>query len=247
LRIDPKYIASQVGLGDTFTLMGDISSARAEYDRAFPMADNPRDEFWVKQQKALTYFWKGQPAEGRKELDLLFTEAANHKEPNSVFDIGMGAAMLAADSNDELAQLGALSVFLEQPLTGMSEADRGVARASVLRERVRITSLNGQLDNAAEALSKLEALASSSGDVLVQSIYESARGYLSCAKGDYDDAVGQLAADSHSALVLQQLATAQEKLGNTAVAQLTRAVLKYRRSPTVEWYLVEHSNQRDSR
>jgi ATP/maltotriose-dependent transcriptional regulator MalT len=122
-----------------------------------------------------------------------------------------------------------------------------VDRASVLRERVRIASLNGKLDNAAEALTKLEALASSSGDVLVQSIYESAREYLSCAKGDYDDAVGQLAGDSHSALALQQLAVAQEKLGDTAVAQLTRAVLKYRRSPTAEWFLVEHSGHGNSR
>ena len=246
LQIDPKYLASQVGLGDTFTLMGDINSARAEYDRAIQMADNPRDEFWVKSQKALAYFWEGQAAEGRKALDLLFTAAATRKEPNSVFDIGMGSAMLAADHNEELSQLGALSVFLEKPLAGMSEADRGVDRASVLRERVRIASLNGQLDNATEALSKLEALASSSGDVLVQSIYESARGYLSCAKGDYDDAVGQLAADFHSALALQQLAIAQEKLGDTAVAQLTRSVLKYRRSPTAEWFLVEHNSHANS-
>ena len=246
LRIDPKYLASQVGLGDTFTLMGDSKSARAEYDRAIQMADNPRDEFWVKYQKTLAYFWEGQAAEGRKALDVLFTEAAHRKEPNSVFDIGMGSAMLAPDSNEELSQLGALGVFLEQPLPGMSEPDRGVARASVLRERVRIASLIGQLDNAAEALSRLEALAASSGDVLVQTIYESARGYLSCAKGNYDDAVGQLAADSHSALALQQLAVAQEKLGNTAVAQLTRAVLKYRRSPTAEWFLVEHGNQSNS-
>ena len=169
-------------------------------------------------------------------------EAAKKKEPNSVSDIGLGSAMLAADPREELSQLGALAVFLEQPLPGMSEADRGVARASVLRERVRIASLNSLLDNAAEALSKLETLASSSGDILVQTIYESARGYLSFGKGDFAQAAGQLAADSHSALALQQLAIVQEKLGDNAAAQLTRARLNFKRAPTVEWYLVERAN-----
>ena len=169
------------------------------------------------------------------------------KEPNSVSDIGLGSAMLAADTRAELAQLGSLAIFLEQPLHGMSEADRGVARASVLRERVRVASLNSLLDNGAEAFSKLETLASSSGDILVQTIYESARGYLSFGKGDFADAAGQLAADSHSALAMRQLAIAQEKLGDTASAQLTRARLNFKRSPTVEWYLVERASGDKSR
>jgi hypothetical protein len=37
---------------------------------------------------------------------------------------------------------------------------------------------------------------------------------------------------------LQQLAFIQEKLGNTAAAQLTRTRLKFQRAPTVEWFLV---------
>jgi tetratricopeptide (TPR) repeat protein len=245
LRIDPNYLASQVGLGDSFTLMGDSKRARAEYDRAIKMADNPRDELWAKYQKTLPYFGDGQAAEGRQALDLLFVEAANKKEPNSVSDIGLGSAMLAADPREELAQLGALAVFLERPLPGMSEADRGVARTSTLRERVRVASLNGLMDNAAEALARLATLASSSGDILVQTTYESARGYLSFGKGDFADAVDQLAADSHSALAMRQLAILQEKLGDNAAAQLTRARLNFRRSPTVEWYLVDRASGGD--
>lgn len=235
-----------MGLGDTFTLIGDFKSARAEYDRAIHMADNPRDEFWAKYQKTLTYFWEGQAAEGRKALDLLLVEVANKKEPNSVSDIGLGSAMLAADPREELSQLGALAAFLEHPLPGMNEADRGVALASVLRERVRTASLNGLLDSAPEALSKLETLASSSRDTLVQSIHECALGYASFAKGDFADAAGQLAADTHSALALWQLALVQEKLGNATAAQLARTRLNYKRGPTVEWYLVARANENKS-
>ena len=246
LRIDPNYLPSQYGLGDTCTLMGDFKSAREEYDRASQMVQTLRDELYVKYQKTLVYFWEGQPAEGRKALDQLFVEAGTKKEPNELFDIGLGSAMLAATPQDELSQLGALSVFLEQPLPGMNEADRGVARATVLRERLRTIASNGLPENPEETLSKLEALANSSGDLHVQEIYETARGYLSFRQGDFAQAANQLAADSHSPLALLQLQTAQEKLGNTAAALATRTRLMYQRGPTVEWYLVEHARSAKS-
>jgi tetratricopeptide (TPR) repeat protein len=242
LRIDPAYLSSQYGLGDTYTLMSDFKSAREEYDRAIQKAQNTRDELYVKYQKALVYFWEGQAEEGRKALDLLFVEAANKKEPNELFDIGLGSAMLAATPQEELSQLGALSVFLEQPLPGMSEADRGVARASVLRERLRVIALNGLADDLAETLSKLEAWASSSGDLHIQEIYETARGYLSFRQGDLAHAAEQLAADSHSPLALQQLEIVEQKLGKTIEEVSAQTRLTYQRGPTVEWYLVEHSH-----
>src|SRR5262249_45850210 len=43
LKIDPAYISSQYGLGNTLTLMGDFAGARQEYDRAVPLAQNPMD------------------------------------------------------------------------------------------------------------------------------------------------------------------------------------------------------------
>jgi hypothetical protein len=61
---------------------------------------------------------------------------------------------------------------------------------------------------------------------------------LLAAKGDFAGAVGELAADPRSLLVLEQLAAAQEKLGNVSAAETTRTRIKYLRSPTVEWYLL---------
>jgi tetratricopeptide (TPR) repeat protein len=60
LQIDPAYISSQYGLGNTRTPMGDFAGARQEYDRAIPMAQNLLDELYVKYLKALVYFWEGQ-------------------------------------------------------------------------------------------------------------------------------------------------------------------------------------------
>jgi hypothetical protein len=148
--------------------------------------------------------------------------------------------MLASAAQDELDQLGILSVFLAQPLAGMSEADRGVARATVLRERARVAALNRFMKNALEAISELEGLATSSRDHIVENAYESARGYLLFAQGEFTSAKDELAADSQSPLALQQLAITQEKLGLGSAVQATRTRLKYQRGPTVEWFLVTH-------
>ena len=240
LQIDPTYFASQVGLADTLTLMGDFSAARKEYDRAFQIAENSRDELYAEFQKALVYFWEGNAAEGRHELAALSERAAVRNEPNMQFAIALGRAMLAANSHDEVEQLGTLAVFLERPLAGMSESDRGIARATVLRERVRVAAQSGLSDLASSTISKLEGLAASSRDLVIENAYESARGFAFFLQRDYAGAADELAADSHSPLVLRQLAITQEKLDKLDAAQSTRTRLQYQRGATVEWFLVTH-------
>jgi hypothetical protein len=242
LRIDPTFLASQEGLGDTRTLIGDFDGARREYDRALQMAKSPVDELYIKEQRALVSFWEGKPEQGQKELAAFAEEAAQKKEPNGQFNIALAQAMLASDWQSELKQLKELSSFLEQPHSGMLESDRNVARATVLRERVRIAALNGQNEDAAKAASQLEALATSTGDLFVQACYETARGYRSLAQKDFQNASEGLAADPHSPLALQQLAVAQHKLGNLEAMEATLNRLKYQRGPTVEWFLVRHPN-----
>jgi tetratricopeptide (TPR) repeat protein len=247
LQIDPTYFSSQLGLADTLTLMANFSDARNEYDRAIQVAENHRDELHARYQKALEYFWEGQPSEGREALDALAEEAGKQKEPNAQFEIAIGRAMLASGFRDELKQLETLSAFLEKPLEGMRESDRGAARAAVLRERVRVAALNGLLDDAAQTISKLESDAATSRDLIVESDYVSARGYLLFSQGDFRNAAAELAADSRSPLALRQLGIAQDKLGNAAAAQSTRTRLKYQRTPTAEWFLVTHPDTDKSR
>jgi tetratricopeptide (TPR) repeat protein len=242
LQIDPGYLASRTGLGDTSMLMGDFAAARREYDHALQIATNSRDELYNKSQKALVNFWEGHAAEGRKELEALSQLALDKKEPNSQTEIRLARAMLSANPQEELAQLATLAAFLEQPHVGMTEADRGVYRANVLRELVRVASPNGLSPLVDGTISKLKTLATSSRDFIVENIYESARGYALFQNGDFANAADELGADSRSPLALQQLAITQENLGNSAAALATRNHFKYQRGPTVEWFLATHQS-----
>lgn len=247
LSIDPRFVSSQIGLGDTAALMGDYQRARTEYDKALPIVTSPRDRLHAQFQRTLVYFWEGQPAQGRTALEILFDDTRHQKDPYALFEIGFGRALLAPEGASELEQLHGLETSLLKPISGMSEADRNVSLASVLCEEARISALHGRIDLAQEAVAKLERTAKQSRDLVVEDNYEAARGYLLSAKGDLANAVEALAGNPRSPLALQQLALVQEKLGNVDAAKAVRSRLKYLRAPTVEWYLVTQSAGADVR
>ena len=242
LQIDPYFFTSQLGLGDTLTLMGNYQDAREEYDRAIKIAETPRDVFHAKFQRALVYFWEGQTTAGRNSLDALAVEAEKSKEPYAILEIGIGREMLAANYSESLPLLKSLEAYLAKTPQGMSGSDHGVALATVLREEVRLSAQNGQLSGAEQGIAKLEKLAVESRDLLVEGQYESAHGYLLFSQADFESAENDLAADQQSPLALQQLITVQSKLGNRAGVENARNRLKYQRAPTVEWYLVTHKS-----
>ena len=241
LRNDPTFLASQEGLGDTRTLMGDFEGARKEYDRALAMVKSPVDELYIKEQRALVSFWEGKSEQGQKELAEYAEQAAQKKEPNGQFNIALAQAMLSADASAELTKLKGLEEFLVQSHAGMLESDRSVNRAIVFREHARVAARQGLSGEAALAISHLEQLATASRDLFVEACYESARGYVAASQNDFRNAGEGLAADPHSPLALQQLALAQERLGDASAAEVTFVRLKYQRAPTVEWFLVRHS------
>ena len=230
LQIDPTFFNSQLGLGDTLTLMGKYDDARLEYDKAVLMSENNRDLLHASYQKALVYFWEGRAEEGRSALSNLAADAAQKNEPNGQFEIAFGSAMLAADFASELHQLRALEEKLQNAVEGMSASDRSGALANVLCEEARVASQHGLPETAEQAISKLERLAAQTADLLVENPYETARGYLLLSQGDLANAVDELSANRLSPLAVQQLAVVQQKLGNQSAAGETANQLKYQRA-----------------
>jgi predicted Zn-dependent protease len=240
LQLDPNFISSQIGLGDTSTLMGDYERARAEYDRAIKIAMDPRDRMHAEFQKAMVNFWEGRSEEGRKALEAVVAKAIEVKEPYAQFEASLTKAMLAANFHSELEQLDALADWLKAPTSGFGESDRSGARAALLRERVRVVSLNGQVDKTVDDVAQLEKFAALSRNLIVENDYECSRGYVLFAKGDFRGAAEELGVDIENPLVVRQFIQAQEKLGNTAAAEAARKRLNFLRAPTVQWYLVTH-------
>src|SRR3984885_3167258 len=68
LQIDPDFVTSQVGLGDTYALMGNQEQARIEYDKAIRNAQSEADRLSYGMQKAMTFVRDGKFVEADKLL-----------------------------------------------------------------------------------------------------------------------------------------------------------------------------------
>jgi hypothetical protein len=243
LRISPTYVTSQYGRGDTYTLMGKYGAARSEYEKAMKMANNPEDMLHIELQSALVHFWEGDIGTGRQEITALSTKATAVKNTAAQFEIDYARALLAADSDTEHQILLDLEKSLASSTPSMTEAQRNVALATVLREEVRVHTANNDLNEAQADLDKLAKLAADSRDLLVEDCYESGQGYVSAAKGDFAKAAEQLTADLYNPLIALQLVLVERKLGDTKAADNALLHLKYERKPTAEWYVATQANR----
>ncbi len=237
LKLDPKYIYSQIGLGDTAAVMGDFSRARTEYGKALAMATSNGDRFHIEYQKALLNFREGKFADGLQALTDLEHQAHAAHEPYAEFEILEAHALLLASPQEQLQKLREIEGTFSAPLAGMSEPDRNASLASIWRDQVRGLALHNQLDAAKETVSKLETLAAKSRDLIVENCYESARGYVLFAQKDFANAAGELSADPRSPLTLKWLAVARQNAGDSKNAEAAKLRLKYLRAPTAEWFL----------
>jgi tetratricopeptide (TPR) repeat protein len=246
LGISPTFLTSQYGRGDTFTLMGKYSSARDEYDKALKMAPSNHDVLHIEFQKVLVSFWQGDTGRGRADLAALSDKAAQANDAMAQFEIDYARVLLAPDSKSASELLAAMEARLAQVPADKVTAERNEEYATVLREEVRLALTNHKRSDADGLILKLNELATASRDQKVESIYESARGYVMCADGDYTNAVDQFTSDLRSPLVVQQLIVAEQKLNNAEAAGKARARLKYLRTPTAEWYVVSKKNEEAS-
>ncbi len=68
LAIDASFNTSQVGLGDTYALMGDQERARQEYDKAIANEPNQANRFDYRMQKAITWVREKNYVEADRQL-----------------------------------------------------------------------------------------------------------------------------------------------------------------------------------
>src|SRR6202521_2903478 len=79
LKIDPDFVTSQLGLGDTYALMGSQEQARSEYGKAIRFAHNEADRLAYSLQKTMTWGREGKFSEADKEFQQV-AETAHAKD-----------------------------------------------------------------------------------------------------------------------------------------------------------------------
>ena len=245
LKIDPSFHESQLGLGDTYALMGDQQKARAEYAKAIATGSTVQKVTWSL-QLAATYVREGDLAGADKAFNAVAEQAH-----------GKDFANLEAEAyrSMSLYQLeGAASLNLLAKAEAVLHEDHKVPQsllnqelAAVLRTRVEVAlaarnsggSAGNNNELAKTTLKQLQDLAGANdADGIITSALHGAAGAVALAVGDYADAVNHFEADQSNAISMRSLITAYDKNGQQGNAHRLAAKLASLNVPLIEQAVV---------
>jgi tetratricopeptide (TPR) repeat protein len=238
LKIDPWFDYSQLGLGDTYALMGNQVQARVEYDKAIQNAYTAADRVAYALQGATTWARENNFA----EADQAFAAVAE-KAHATGFDLTEAQAhrmmsLYQTDDAEALKHLASAEEALNHPTAGISQSDREDERARVLRYRAVRADHAGNHELAAQALQQLETMAGSTRSAVVQSSYHGAAGTLLMSQQKIPEAIVHLEEDEDNPYSLELLSRAYSISGAKDKKHEVEVKLRASNLPTMEQALV---------
>jgi len=242
LQIDPDFITSQVGIADTYALMGNQEQARIEYDKAIRFAHNEADRLDYSMQKAMTYVRDSNYAEADKQYQQIAETAHAKDQDLQEAQALRHMAEYQADDNVALKHLKLAEESLSHRAS-ISASDRDEELSRILRVRAVRASRAGNQPVADQALHQLETLANGSRNRVIQSSYHGAAGALLMNQKDmdqkkYDDAIAQLEEDQDNPFTLELLVQAYYQTYQPDKLHEVEVKLRGTNVPTMEQALV---------
>jgi tetratricopeptide (TPR) repeat protein len=237
LKIDPTFVSSQLGIADTYALMGDQPRAREEYQKAIPQAQNEADRLDYMRQQAITWVRENK----LDEADRAFTETAKTAHDKG-FDLQEARtlreqSLYQADDSSALKHLEqAESALGHNP--HLAQTDREEERARILRCRVTRATHAGNEKLAAKTLAELEKMASSSRSKVIQQSFHAALGARLVAAGKCSDAIPHLQEDNDDPYSLELLSRCLNENGDMDELHIVETKLRSLNTPTIEQALV---------
>ena len=237
LKMDPDFVSSQIGVADTYALMGNQEQARIEYDKAIAFAHNESDRFNYEMQKGMTYVRDGNDAEADKQFLDIATTAHNKEHDLQEAQALRHMAEYQADDNVALKHLKLAEESLTHRST-ITASDRDEELSRILRNRVVHASRAGNQSLAEKSLQQLEAMASGSRNRVILSSYQGAAGTLLMDQKKYQDAVAHLEEDQDNPFTMELLVQAYYQTEQTDKLHEIEAKLRGTNVPTMEQALV---------
>jgi len=237
LKVDPKFASSQVGIADTYSLMGNQVRARVEYQKAIEQANNDADRIDYMMQNATSWVREAKPT----EADRAFAETAQ-----KAHDLGLDLQeawahqRMAEYQSDDAAALKHLEAA-EDALSHrqeISQLDRDEELSRILRYRTVRAAHAGKQELAQKSLHTLETMAASSRNLVIQSSYHGAAGALLAAQEKWQDAIVHLEEDESDPASMQLLSRAYYEAGASDKMHAVEERLRGTNVPTIEHAVV---------
>jgi len=236
LKIDPKFYTSQLGLGDTYALMGDEERARAEYQKAIDEDPNEANRVNTALQSGMTWVRENKLEEADKAFAAVAQQA--HEKGLNLMEARAHRFMAMYQKEDKSAL-----AHLEQAESALSHHDiseweRQEERARILRVRVSRAQNSGNHKLANKSLRQLETLAKESRNTVILQSYHAAAGMLDMAQEKYQEAISNLQEDGNDPVSLELLSRAYQATGALDEQHTIQSKLRAINMPTLEQALI---------
>jgi tetratricopeptide (TPR) repeat protein len=237
LKIDPDFVTSQVGLGDTYALMGNQEQARIEYDKAIRFAHNEADRLTYTMQKAMTFVRDGKFADADKLFQEI-AETAHAKEQDlQEAQAYRHLAEYQADDNAALKYLQSAEESMGHR-SAISKSDKDEELSRILRNRTVRAAHAGNQALADQSLKQLEAMATGSRNRVILSSYNGAAGTLLMDQKKFEEAITCLEEDQDNPFTMELLVQAYYQTNQSDKLHEAEAKLRSTNVPTMEQALV---------
>jgi tetratricopeptide (TPR) repeat protein len=237
LKMDPDFITSQLGLGDTYALMGNQEQARIEYDKAIQFAHNEADRLTYSMQKAMTYVREGKFAEADQQFSQIAATAHAKAQGLQEAQAYRHLAEYQTDDNIAMHNLKLAEDALHHQ-AAISASDRGEEMSRILRNRVVRAARSGNQQLAEKYLHELGSIANGSRNRVIQSSYQGAFGTVLMEAKKYQQAIPFLEEDQDNPFTLELLVQAYYQTEQSDKLHQAEARLRGTNVPTMEQALV---------
>jgi tetratricopeptide (TPR) repeat protein len=237
LKVDPTFRESQLGLGDTYALMGEEQKARAEYAKAIAVGSPVQKVTWSL-QVAASYVREGDLAAADKAFNAVAEQAHAKDFGNIEAEAYRSMSMYQLEGAASLRLLAKAEAVLKEdhkiPQSLLNEE-----QASVLRTRVERALADNNSELAAATLAQLQTLADANdADGTIVSSFHGAAGIMALTSGKFAEAVNHLEGDDSNAISMRSLVAAYNKNGQQGNATRLAAKLAALNVPLIEQAVV---------
>lgn len=234
LKIDPTFYISQKELGETYSMMGEQTQARREYEKAIQQAPTSGAKAEYMQKLALTFVRQKKYA----DADAAYLDAAGKARAMRqwIWEVRAHRVMAMYEPDQEAAtkNLDQAEALLSAARGKVSPLDLQEERARVLRVRLERVLAAGDTATADKLTAQLQQMASEGTSVNTQRICHAAIGTLLVARKNYADAIPYLEEDIANPLSMRLLVTAYSETGDVDDAHNLAKKLANWKVPSIE-------------
>jgi len=236
IRMDPNF-GSELGVADTYALMGNQPAAREEYERAIVFSLDESDKIQYQLQSAVTWIRENNPKEANRAVKAVAKHAHSAGLPAWESEAYLALALYEPDSKSAMKLLGQAEAALREHNL-ISEGDRQDKLAHILWARALRASQAEDMGAADTALAKMQELSEHSRSQAVERCYHAAAGMVLEAQGKHAEAAEHLQEDVDNPFSMRLLWQIYRSTGRTDEAREIAARLARLNVPTVEQALV---------